>query len=270
MKQITAYSVVGMILSILIGFYALFIWLYRKSYNSYCCITLAIDWWNVFFSSLFAIQVEVTKPFFNHICIYLTDMVNPFPVKARANMEWQENNKTDTIYENSLVIKVMMLKFVSNYTFLIYIAYFQTSCAHDTCIGELSTAVAVIAFIRCVELVDRWFTFGRILLGNVVEIIVPSYLQHRRKKMETEGIDPSRRPSDTERQFVLRQFHPIFGPMENYGELLIQYGYVVMFAPAFPLVVAYVFLSNFVELRVGGWKLCQQSRRPDPRSKIQQ
>lgn len=39
-----------------------------------------------------------------------------------------------------------------------------------------------------------------------------------------------------------------------------------MFVAAFPLAALISFVSNYIEIRVDAWKLCQQCRRPEPRS----
>lgn len=39
-----------------------------------------------------------------------------------------------------------------------------------------------------------------------------------------------------------------------------------MFVAAFPLAAVMSFVSNYIEIRVDAWKLCQVCRRPEPRS----
>jgi hypothetical protein len=39
-----------------------------------------------------------------------------------------------------------------------------------------------------------------------------------------------------------------------------------MFVAAFPLAAFMSFVSNYIEIRVDAWKLCQQCRRPEPRT----
>jgi hypothetical protein len=39
-----------------------------------------------------------------------------------------------------------------------------------------------------------------------------------------------------------------------------------MFVAAFPLATVMSFVNNYIEMRIDAWKLCQISRRPEPRS----
>jgi len=47
---------------------------------------------------------------------------------------------------------------------------------------------------------------------------------------------------------------------------VIQFGYVILFVAAFPLAPLMAFVSNYVAIRIGCWRLCQTYRRPEPRS----
>jgi anoctamin-10/anoctamin-7 len=48
--------------------------------------------------------------------------------------------------------------------------------------------------------------------------------------------------------------------------MMIQFGYTTMFITSFPLAAVMGFVSNYVEMRVDAWKLCQMCRRTEPRS----
>mmetsp|Transcript_27171 Transcript_27171/g.5014 ORF Transcript_27171/g.5014 Transcript_27171/m.5014 type:complete len:126 (+) Transcript_27171:1870-2247(+) len=47
-------------------------------------------------------------------------------------------------------------------------------------------------------------------------------------------------------------------------EVVISYGYVILFSAAFPLVPLIAFICNSLELRIDAWKLCNLTRRPNP------
>mmetsp|Transcript_24178 Transcript_24178/g.4041 ORF Transcript_24178/g.4041 Transcript_24178/m.4041 type:complete len:172 (+) Transcript_24178:1825-2340(+) len=47
-------------------------------------------------------------------------------------------------------------------------------------------------------------------------------------------------------------------------EVIVDYGYVVMFSVAFPLVPICSLILTLIEIRVDAWKLCYLTRRPYP------
>lgn len=53
-------------------------------------------------------------------------------------------------------------------------------------------------------------------------------------------------------------------PLEDYMEMVIDYGYVVMFAVAFPLAPLIAFVMVVIEVRIDAYKLCYLTRRPFP------
>jgi hypothetical protein len=54
----------------------------------------------------------------------------------------------------------------------------------------------------------------------------------------------------------------VSGSFSDYNELALQFGYVVLFAPAFPLAPALALLSNIVENRIDGLKLFISFQKP--------
>jgi hypothetical protein len=111
-----------------------------------------------------------------------------------------------------------------------------------------------------------------------------------KQQNEAKGVDPDE-ITDVERQYILDEYHVILGPFTDYASLIIQFGYATMFIAAYPLATFMSFVSNYVrkcfscllflscliwslvlalllplELRVDAWRLCQQCRRPEPRS----
>ena len=48
----------------------------------------------------------------------------------------------------------------------------------------------------------------------------------------------------------------------DFNDRTVQFGYIVLFAPAFPLAPLLAFVNNIVEIRAAGYKLCNGYRRP--------
>lgn len=49
---------------------------------------------------------------------------------------------------------------------------------------------------------------------------------------------------------------------DDYLEMFIQYGYVILFSSAFPLAALCALLNNFIEIRTDAFKLCLYHQRP--------
>ena len=55
------------------------------------------------------------------------------------------------------------------------------------------------------------------------------------------------------------------GTFDDFNEMAIQYGYVALFSPVFPLAPFFAFLNNITEIRGDAWKLCRAFQRPNCR-----
>lgn len=49
---------------------------------------------------------------------------------------------------------------------------------------------------------------------------------------------------------------------DDYLELVVQFGYVMLFAPVFPMAALCAFLNNLIEIRSDAFKLCYVYKRP--------
>ena len=67
----------------------------------------------------------------------------------------------------------------------------------------------------------------------------------------------------TPEQFQLN-FDSYDEPLDDYMEIVIGYGYLVLFGLAFPFTPLIALILCVVELRVDAWKLCNLTRRPFP------
>ncbi|CAI2352362.1 unnamed protein product [Caenorhabditis sp. 36 PRJEB53466] len=51
-------------------------------------------------------------------------------------------------------------------------------------------------------------------------------------------------------------------PLDDFLEMFIQFGYVLLFSPAFPLAAVCALVNNLIEIRVDAFKLCNTVQRP--------
>ncbi|KAH8075904.1 intracellular chloride channel [Aureococcus anophagefferens] len=57
----------------------------------------------------------------------------------------------------------------------------------------------------------------------------------------------------------------MIGPFDDYAELVIIFGFGVLFVAAFPLAPLMASVNSYVKIRVNGWRISQRHRRPWPR-----
>jgi anoctamin-10/anoctamin-7 len=188
-------------------------------------------------SLLNAVQIQIFNFLYGEISIKLNDI---------------ENHRTDTEYEDNLILKTFMFQFVNSYASLFYIAFLKEDnegCI-DSCMIELQTALGTIFLTR-------------LAVGNLMEVGMPLLKQYQTTQKEMEGVT-DKELSPAEQEFILKEYDIMLGPFEDYSEMAIQFGYSTLFVAAFPLALLMSFINNYIEIRVDAWKISQQCRRPEP------
>ena len=98
-----SFTVIGFIVSVAVGIvasiYTLRWYLYSK---------IAADGAQIIASVINVVQIQLMTLFFNWTAFRLTDM---------------ENQRTDTIYEDSMIVKLFCFQFVNNYASFYYLAF---------------------------------------------------------------------------------------------------------------------------------------------------
>lgn len=193
-----------------------------------------------------ALQIRFMNIIYGKIAVVLND--------------W-ENHETETEYNNKLAMKVFMFKFVNSYSSLFYLAYFADlgiECTTDNCLTNMDALAYQLGII-----------FGLSLLMNFVEIIVPWMLMKRRMIAEDMHVSRLREknPEIREKMYPIEKeakCESYESPLEDYIEMIIEFGYVVMFATALPALPAFLLIEIVFEVRVDAWKMCNQMKRADP------
>lgn len=167
-----------------------------------------------------------------------------------------ENHRTDTEYEDHFIFKIFFFQLINSYASLVYTAFIKKTvegCSGDDCLTEVSTALGTIFVVR-------------LLLVLCTEIFLPIWLSYIRRREESRGLDPGVTVSPIESQYTLAQFDNLRTTLEDYAELIIQFGYIYLFAAAFPFVPVVGFCAGYLLMKIQGWKYLQVYRRPDPKA----
>lgn len=209
-----------------------------------------------------------------------------------------ENHRTNTDYEDMLTSKVFIFQFINSFTSYIFIAFFKQIQADTpilqpfpgnyaclkTCMSELHIQLGAI------------FT-SKVIISNLKDIGIPYVFwrvsEHAKKKRreldaeaeadaakeaelassmgtvvlvggEVDAPPPEREMSPAEQQLNLQEYHVLLGPFGDYRDLIIIYGYTVLFVAAFPLAPLFAFVNSYAQIRADAFKISFMSRRPWP------
>ncbi|RHY76770.1 hypothetical protein DYB38_004562 [Aphanomyces astaci] len=163
-----------------------------------------------------------------------------------------ENHSTESSYEANYILKAIIFHFVNSYAALIYVASLKNPieghCLNNDCFGELRAALVII--------------YGsQIVIGNVKEVVVPRLYAWfvRRQHIVTDVVVGS-----VETQFF-QSHYGWKGTFDDFLEMVLQFGYSSFFVVSFPLTPLLSFVNNVLEIRIDGYRLTQDCRRPRPR-----
>lgn len=94
------------------------------------------------------------------------------------------------------------------------------------------------------------------LFLNIIELGLPFIKSRiRMRKLQNTFVAPEQ---------MQKSYESYDEPLDDYMEIVIGYGYVVLFGVAFPFTPLMALFLCIVELRVDAWKLCNLTRRPFP------
>ncbi|CAG7924765.1 unnamed protein product [Penicillium olsonii] len=213
-----------------------------------------------------------------------------------------ENHETKDAYDVALTQKVFVINFITSYLPIFLTAFVYVPFAslivpyldvfHLTVRPFVSKEHAVAKQshfqIDPARLRNQviYFTVTAQIVGFAMETIVPYLKQHalrkykkynkeRNGKLERNGDKESpERPAIVfddpaeEVQFLARVRNEVelseYDVTDDLREMCIQFGYLALFSPTWPLVPLSFFVNNWIELRSDFFKICMEFRRPVP------
>lgn len=157
---------------------------------------------------------------------------------ATVLTDW-ENHKVEESHENSLIVKRFLFEAFDCYLALFYLAFFQED------LSKLQTELAALYTIDSLR---------RVLTETLVPLIRRGFSLFKRQ--ETYRLLELK--LDWKMQMELEPYEKF----DDYMEMVIQFGYVVLFASAFPLAAVLSVLCNLIELKSDLFKLTYVMQRP--------
>nr|XP_036864887.1 anoctamin-2 [Manis javanica] len=215
------------------------------------------------------VTVTATAVIINLVVILILDEIYGAVAKWLTKIEVP---KTEQTFEERLILKAFLLKFVNAYSPIFYVAFFKgrfvgrpgsyvyvfdgyrmEECAPGGCLMELCIQLSIIMLGK------------QLIQNNIFEIGVPKLKKLFRKlKDETEpGETDSAHSKHPEQWDLDYSLEPYTGLTPEYMEMIIQFGFVTLFVASFPLAPVFALLNNVIEVRLDAKKFVTELRRPD-------
>ncbi|XP_070542017.1 anoctamin-8-like isoform X2 [Ptychodera flava] len=220
---------------------------------------------------LLAVMVGILEDIYKKVAYWLNDL---------------ENYRTEENYENHLIIKLIIGQFCNSFLALFYIAFYLQDMA------RLRQQLAALLITRQVignfkesllpYLLERYKTIKMTYklaseqidedTGEVKKTVADSKPASPKKKVsgleELAPVDSSNdqqgngSPQQLTQAEIEGSMKKYEGTFEDYLEMVIQFGYVVLFSSAFPMAGLCALANNLVEVRSDAFKLCWGMQRP--------
>jgi len=132
------------------------------------------------------------------------------------------------------------------------IPYEQCHCQEHDCEGDVGKLLFVLLFVQ-------------LFVQNMMEVAGPmvySWLNQKVVERKSGVRNSGRQWSELEAELLMPQYDLVFN---DYNELILQFGYVTLFAANLPIVSLLAFINNMVEIRSDAYKLAFVLRRPLPK-----
>jgi anoctamin-10 len=180
---------------------------------------------------------------------------------AVALTEW-ENHRTDSEFENALVLKRFIFDAFDCYIALFYLAFFECD------IDRLRSELAALFVSDCIR---------RVLTETALPLTIRALQRrsHMKKYEASKKTDEPLQPMEADEADDDEDFRSLEGmkvtsrdmgepyeQFDDYLEMVIQYGYIMLFASAFPLAASAALITTIIEVKSDGVKLTFVTKRP--------
>ncbi|XP_017341473.1 anoctamin-3 [Ictalurus punctatus] len=185
-----------------------------------------------------------------------------------------EHPRTESEWENSFALKMFLFQFVNLNSSTFYIAFFlgrfagrpgdynklfnrwrMEECHPSGCLIDLCLQMGVIMVLK--QIWNNFMELGYPLLQN----------WWSRRKMrrvgEQNNVESKVQLPQWDKDWNLQPMNA-HGLVDEYLEMVLQFGFTTIFVAAFPLAPLLALLNNIIEIRLDAYKFVTQWRRPMP------
>uniref|UniRef100_A0A8D0CN86 Anoctamin n=1 Tax=Scleropages formosus TaxID=113540 RepID=A0A8D0CN86_SCLFO len=183
-----------------------------------------------------------------------------------------EHPRTESEWENSFALKMFLFQFVNLNSSTFYIAFFLgrfagrpgkynklfkrwrlEECHPSGCLIDLCLQMEVIMVLK--QIWNNFMELGYPLLQN--------WWSRRKIKKGGQNVESKVLLPQWDKDWNLQPMNA-HGLVDEYLEMVLQFGFTTIFVAAFPLAPLLALLNNIIEIRLDAYKFVTQWRRPMP------
>lgn len=208
-----------------------------------------------------SVAASVTGAIANLVLIQFMSLVYP---KISLRMTEYELPRTEEEFQASYAYKLACFQFINFYGSLIYLAFvrrpayespnnrglFDARCPLTGCLEDLTIQLILIMTLKQV-------------IQNGSEIIIPKFKKYYRFRTNNSGNVDRRKRWEKDASLIQGHKPSEFNDML---EMIIQYGFITMFSPAFPIAALFAVINNLFEIRIDAQKYLKDLPRLMPES----
>ncbi|CAF3386640.1 unnamed protein product [Rotaria socialis] len=210
-----------------------------------------------------AILITITSAIMNLI---FSILLSEFYYWIAGKLTDLERHKYQTRYDNSLTIKIYLFQFANFYSTLFYIAFFKGKFdGYPSTYGEPSSGNFTEQCNPAGCFVELSIQFFIIMAGKqFASLLVEFFLATWRSLIRACCTRSHQQPRQQwEKDKELEDFQSTT-LLDEYLELVIQFGFVTLFVVAFPLAPLFALLNNIIGIRLDAWKFLSKFKRAIP------
>ena len=189
--------------------------------------------------------VQSTLAVILHVALVLS--MNTIYRRIAKYLTDKENHECPITYNNSLIFKRFFFEAFDSYLVLMYLAFYEQDI------------VKVRSELMNVFHVD---TFRRLLLEGVIPFAMTKYRIYIHKRSSGQMKKDDDRSHAFQSPITEEIEREEYEEFDDYIEMIIQLGYICLFASAYPLAPFVAIAANFVEVRLDAFKITHIHRRP--------
>eukprot|EP01034_Spumella_vulgaris_P022487 gene22487-28615_t len=194
-------------------------------------------------SALLAVLIQVSSFLFKLLAIWLNN---------------NENHRTDTQYEDSLVVKILTFEMFNSFGACVFTAFAKDSVfgsCYEDCVDDLRSLLYAIIVVR---LARRFLDVGITAFRGYERKLTTEAKAAKKEENQALTMEAS-----DDVQFAAEVFRESYeGTFHNFAEAYMQFSYINLFCVVCPILPIICLLENLVKVRLDAYSLCSLTRRP--------